>query len=150
VAGEIARPTGAAGLQGWLRRFAEDGLVLPRLELDWSRFAACDSVFLSIEDVGGDEHVIEALRRVVPIVVCTHGRDGAKIYAGDEVVPVDAAPASEVDPTGAGDVFATAFLLARAGGADLTRAAAFAARAGAIAVEAVGVGALSRLASLTV
>jgi sugar/nucleoside kinase (ribokinase family) len=58
-------------------------------------------------------------------------------------VPVH--PAAEVDPTGAGDVFATAFLVSLARGDDLAAAGAFGAAAASIVVEGVGPAALSRL-----
>jgi len=58
---------------------------------------------------------------------------------------VGAHPAREVDPTGAGDAFAAAFLLALARGADPADAARLGAAAGSIAVEGEGADALPRL-----
>ncbi len=70
------------------------------------------SLFVSADEVapwpsGALERVIAHARRVV----VTRGRDGADVYAstGDTHYPAPAA--DRVDPTGAGDVFATAFIL---------------------------------------
>ena len=46
----------------------------------------------------------------VPIAVVTAGRDGALLYVNGERYELRARPALEVDPTGAGDVFAATFL----------------------------------------
>ena len=51
-----------------------------------------------------------------------------------------AAHATERDPTGAGDVFATGYLVARLDGASHLEAAGFASAAAACSVEAPGVG----------
>jgi len=55
---------------------------------------------------------------------------------------VPAAPASEVDSTGAGDVFGLVFTLRLAGGADPETAAHAAAAAAARVVEGPGIGRL--------
>jgi sugar/nucleoside kinase (ribokinase family) len=58
------------------------------------------------------------------------------------VQEVASLPTSEKDPTGAGDVFAAAFLLRYHEAADLQEAAAFAACAASCAVEGIGVSTL--------
>jgi 1D-myo-inositol 3-kinase len=155
VAGEVAasalvRPPGgilAAGLQGWLRRIGPDGEVGRTLDLDAAVFAACDALFVSVEDLGpGAPRLVPVLAGAAPILVVTDGARGARLWVAGAAHRVPACPAVEIDPTGAGDVFAAAFLLAlRAGEAPLA-AAGFAACAASIVVEGVGPDPLPRLA----
>jgi sugar/nucleoside kinase (ribokinase family) len=133
-----------AGLQGWLRRLGPDGDVERHIPADVDFLRPCRAVFASVEDLG-DSDLLGRLTQVAPIVVCTDGPRGAAIHAEGRVLQIAAYPTVEVDPTGAGDVFAAAFLIALARGEDLESAGIFAACAASIVVEAVGPEALSRL-----
>ncbi len=107
----------AAVPQGWMRRWEDDGRVYPTAWTDMAEILPhLDALILSIEDIDGDLSQVEKFLEFVALVVLTEYRDGSTIYrrkAGSEVevVPVPPRPADEVDPTGAGDIFATAFLL---------------------------------------
>lgn len=135
-----------AGLQGWLRRLDEDGKVRRKTLDDVSFLSPCRAVFCSDEDLGDDAALVTRLRDVVPIVVVTHGAAGADLFVDGRTHHVSACPADEVDPTGAGDVFATAFLIALAQGQDPLAAARHGAACAAVVVEGVGPSALTRLA----
>jgi 1D-myo-inositol 3-kinase len=152
VAGEVA-PTAlagkllGAGLQGWLRRVEPDGTVRPRPLGDPSFLAPCHAVFCSAEDLGDDApRATLALVATVPIVVVTRGAAGADVILDGQTHHVMAHPADLVDPTGAGDVFAAAFLVDLARGRDPLAAARHAARCAAVAVEGTGPSSLTRLA----
>jgi sugar/nucleoside kinase (ribokinase family) len=137
-------PGAAVGLQGWMRAI-DGGIVRPR-SLDVARFAGCRAAFVSTHDLGDDaDRVLPELRAQVPIVVVTHGASGAEVHAGGETRHIAAFPTDEVDPTGAGDVFAAAFLLALARGESPFDAGIYAACAASVVVEGVGPSALSRL-----
>ncbi|GMU40449.1 MAG: hypothetical protein AMXMBFR23_13150 [Chloroflexota bacterium] len=70
------------------------------------------SIFLSEEETGTwSPGALDALARGARRVVLTRGALGARVIATGEVIEVPASPADPVDPTGAGDVFATAFIL---------------------------------------
>jgi hypothetical protein len=140
LAGELV----GAGLQGWLRRLGPGGVVERHVPDDVSFLAPCRVVFLSDEDLG-DAQLLPRLTAVVPVVVVTHGPSGASIHAAGAVRAVAAYPAHEVDPTGAGDVFAAAFLIALAAGDSLDGAGDLAARAASVVVEDVGPAALAKL-----
>ena len=72
-------------------------------------------------------------------LVCeTRGRDGALLYDGGEPVQLGAAPVDEVDPTGAGDTFAAAFVAALRAGDDARSAAQFACETAAHSVGVLG------------
>lgn len=129
---------GALG-QGWLRHFAADGAVSPR---PWPDPAGdlfgVHVLFLSVHDVGGDAAKARALLEHVPILALTRGFEGMDLLTRDGVQPVPTLPRQEVDPTGAGDVFATAFLLRYRETEDPLAAAAFASCAASCVVEGVG------------
>jgi fructokinase len=76
------------------------------------------------------------------VVVCeTRGRDGALLFdpaAGGEPVHVPVEPVDEVDPTGAGDTFAAAFVTALRAGDRASAAAEFACRTAASSVTVLG------------
>lgn len=76
-------------------------------------------------------------------VLHRRGREGGVVYQSDGTRTTwSAFPTSEVDPTGAGDVFAAAFMAAWVGGASLRDAVARGAAAASVAVEGVGASAL--------
>ncbi|HZR00160.1 MAG TPA: PfkB family carbohydrate kinase [Chloroflexota bacterium] len=129
----------AAGPQGWLRRWGADGLV----ELDgWAtlveRLARLDAVILSEDDVQRDEATIDMLRRRVPMLVVTRSSKGGTLFRHGEPVRYPAFPAKEVDPTGAGDAFAAAFLIHLRESRDPIAACLFASCAASFVVEAAG------------
>lgn len=139
-----ARFTGIVGVcgQGYLRRAGADGRVTPLPPAAWDAAPMLRHVralFVSCEDIGpGGAAAVSAWTGVTPIVVVTDGPRGAWVHAGGERRHIDATPAREVDPTGAGDAFAAAYLIALDDGADPWEAARFAAAAAAIAVETAG------------
>lgn len=131
--------TVAATPQGWLRRWGADGLV--RLE-GWStlvdRLARLDAVILSEDDVQRDESTVEMLRRAIPLLVVTRGARGGSLFVAGELHPYPPFPADEVDPTGAGDGFAAAFLIELRRTGDPVRACLFGSCAASFVVEAPG------------
>ena len=146
AASVLVGPLVGAGLQGWFRRLAGGGVVERRVPDDLGFLAPCRAVFVSLEDLGAAAPaVLPRLRAVVPIVVVTDGRRGATVHAGGDSLHVPVFPAREVDPTGAGDVFAAAFLVALFRGEALATAGRFAAAAASIVIEGMGPSALSRL-----
>jgi sugar/nucleoside kinase (ribokinase family) len=130
--------------QGFLREFDADGEVAAR---DAWPGAARDLegahvLFLSEHDMPQAERHARELLSLVPVVALTRGWRGLRLFTREGVHEVAALPRPEVDPTGAGDVFAAAFLLRYHESADLIAAAAFAACAASCAVEGVGVSSL--------
>ena len=125
--------------QGLLRRLEDnqvftDPPLLRRLPL-----AGVDAMALSEEDVNGDEESVVAVTDRVPIVALTRAERGATIWHAGRRSDVAAYPADVVDPTGAGDVFATAFFIALQAGADPVTAARRACAAASCVIEGMGV-----------
>jgi sugar/nucleoside kinase (ribokinase family) len=148
-AGAFPNAAVGAGAQGWCREWDRDGRVGMRPWPDprpvLSRIQA---LFLSSDDVAGWEERALALYQHVPLGALTMAARGAVLFVNGERYPVAPAPAVEVEPTGAGDVFAAAFLLRYNATGDPHEAAAFAAVAGAITVEAEGIGGVPTLEAL--
>lgn len=99
-----------ATIQGWLRQWDEKGLVRPK-EMEWSILQEVDIVILSDEDIRGVAYFLEKIIGNCSQVVLTHGADGATVYQDGQALFFPAFPVKEVDPTGAGDAFTTAYLI---------------------------------------
>jgi sugar/nucleoside kinase (ribokinase family) len=147
VAGELPKSAAlafqaevvGAVAQGWLREFLPDGAVRPGPWSDPGRdLAGVHVLFLSQHDT---EDALSAARELlghVPIVVLTRGWRGSLVLTREATLDVPTLPRPEVDPTGAGDVFAAAFLLRYHESGDVADAAAFGACAASFVVEGLG------------
>lgn len=132
-------------VQGWLRDW-DDGLPslirLRRWQPAPNELERVHVLSLSSEDVDGDEELAAYYARLTPIGIVTHGARGATLFLHGKPYHITAYPAQECDPTGAGDVFATAFLIRLWETGDPLAAARFAAAAAACVVEGIGDAAL--------
>ena len=91
--------------------------------------------------------MVEWFQRM-PVGVLTADRAGALLFVNGERYEVQPRQAREVDPTGAGDVFAATFLIQYQRDGDPWLAAAAAACAGSLAVEGEGWAAVADRAAL--
>jgi 1D-myo-inositol 3-kinase len=135
-----------AGLQGWLRRVADDGRVEPARGSDLpgtDDLPRLDAAIISELDHPDAEAVARAHVSAGGTAAITRGARGATLLRGAERVDVPAAPAREVEPTGAGDVFGVVLTLELARGAPLHAAGRAAAEAAARVVEGPGLGKLA-------
>ena len=134
--------------QGWLRELDDGGHVR---KSDWRGdpfWRGADVLFVSDEDLDGDEAALAAWCSDVPIVVMTRSRRGARIWADARWRDIDAFPRHEVDPTGAGDTFATAFLIRLHETGDVAEATRFGAAAASVSVGGVGAAAMPERAEI--
>ena len=105
-------PEALVGLtpQGWLRNWGPGGRVSLA---DWPEasfmLGHASVSILSIEDLAGDENRIEEMASASRILVITEGSAGARVYWNGDVRRFRAPTVTEVEATGAGDVFAAAF-----------------------------------------
>ena len=98
--------------QGWMRKWDVDGRVSPSAWTDAeSALAQAGVVVISREDVGSDDEVIEHMAHQTRVLAVTEGAAGAVLYWNDDRRRFRAPEVQEVDATGAGDVFATAFFV---------------------------------------
>ncbi|MEX0786551.1 MAG: PfkB family carbohydrate kinase [Dehalococcoidia bacterium] len=125
--------------QGWLRELDAEGHVRRSQWTGPPFWSSCRLLFVSDEDVGDRPEQIDRWAADVPVTVVTRERRGARIHEHGRWRAIDAIPAREVDPTGAGDIFATAFMVRYHETGDAAQAARFASSAAAWSVEAPGI-----------
>jgi 1D-myo-inositol 3-kinase len=139
--------------QGWMRQWHEEtGLVRA---VDWEdadRVLRKANVVVISEDDVADPSVIRNWASKARMLVVTLGERGCDVYRQGSPEPFHSAAftsAVEVDPTGAGDVFAAAFLwhLHKSGG-DWKTAADWANCVASFVVEKRGVGGIPKLADV--
>lgn len=113
--------------QGWMRKWDAEGIVsYAPLDDVASLFAPIDVLVFSAEDVNYDANAMNQLIGSVPIAVVTEAKDGSVVHAKEGIRSIPARPCTVVDPTGAGDVFATAYFVRFAQSRDPYGSAAFA------------------------
>ena len=129
--------------QGFLRRWDERGQVS---FTDWNPPEAIlrriGVLVLSELDVPDPEGLVQDWGQFIDVIVVTRAARGATVYRRGESCHYPARPAQQVDPTGAGDVFATAFLIRLAETGDQCQAARFANVAASFSVEGWGMTAI--------
>jgi hypothetical protein len=129
--------------QGWMRQWDAAGHIrVTRWENAADFLRRADVVILSRDDVGGDDTYIAQLIRQARTLVVTDGWRGAMVYHAGESYHVPAQPTHEVDPTGAGDVFAAAFVVRLAETGNPVEAGYFAHTVASISIEAPGMDAI--------
>jgi sugar/nucleoside kinase (ribokinase family) len=108
--------------------------------LDLMRSRTIDYVFANIEELkalyqtDSLAEAVQAIAKDAELAAVTMGADGAMVVANGEIITVPAYPVAHVvDATGAGDLFASGFLLAVARGQELEMAL----RAGCLAASEV-------------
>ncbi|GCF06565.1 PfkB family carbohydrate kinase [Dictyobacter arantiisoli] len=148
---QFARQPGmllAATPQGWLRQWDATGRVSPVLWQDAEQLLpALDVLILSHDDLlpfaDGNRAAADKLlvdwSLLVPLLVATDGRHGATLFQHGQMRHFSAYPAQEVDPTGAGDVFAAAFLTHLDRHHDPAQAVDFANYVAALSIEKPGI-----------
>ncbi len=135
-------PTAFIGVtpQGYLRAWNDQGRVYP-CEWPEARFVLeqASAAVLSIEDVQGDESRIEEMASSIRILVVTEAAAGARLFWNGDVRRFTPPQETEVDPVGAGDIFATAFFSRLYSTRDPWEAARFATQLAAISVTRPGI-----------
>jgi sugar/nucleoside kinase (ribokinase family) len=131
--------------QGWLRQWGDPSpgsgrrvRMRPWLEAN-EILPYTDVVVLSEEDLDGNAALIYDYACQAKIAVMTQGSLGCKIFVCDEERHVPGFPVPEVDPTGAGDVFAAAFMVRYQETNDPFESARFANATASFCVQAPGI-----------
>jgi len=128
--------------QGWVRGLDAEGRVRHEPWTGEPYWRGADVLFASDEDLAGDERELERWVSEVPMVVVTRSWRGARLFIEGRLHELEAYPAAEVDATGAGDTFATGFLVRYRECGDALEAGRFGAAAASLSVEGVGVAAM--------
>ncbi len=146
--GGVAATALAAGCvgaiaQGYVRAIDSGGRVSAK---EWVRperdLSGVHVLFLSEHDLPDADARARELLAHVPMIALTRGWRGLTLLTREGMHEVPSLPRPEVDPTGAGDVFAAGFLVRYHETGDPLEAAAFGACAASCAVEGVGTSAL--------
>lgn len=125
--------------QGWMRDreadgrvravpWASAGAILPRAAL----------TVLSEEDIRHDPTLEAQFAALAPLLVVTRAERGGTLYERGRPRDFSALPVQQVEPTGAGDIFATALHIALARTGDLDRAIRAATYLAGLSVTRVG------------
>lgn len=96
--------------QGFMRRWGDDGIVHFKRFLDTDVLEAIDILVLSKQDIREAPNLEYEFPKYTKHVVMTDGENGGTYYHNGEAIPYIADPVKEIDPTGAGDVFASSLL----------------------------------------
>ena len=125
--------------QGWLRRWTENGRVYAREWPEAEQFLPlADVVIVSEEDLLNEE-MLPRYRKLCKLLIMTENVRGCTVFAGNEVRQIPAPQVTQVEPTGAGDIFAAAFLTRYAkNGRNPWQAAEFANLVAAYSVTQIG------------
>ena len=123
-----------ASIQGWLRRWGSDRVVTPRSWNGGDVLPHVDAAVLSSEDTG-DPAAIERWAALAPVLIVTLADRGARLHTRGAWHEVPPFPADELDPTGAGDVFAAAYAVSFRETRDPIQAARFASAAASLSVQ---------------
>ena len=96
--------------QGWMRQWGADKRVHFKQWFNEEVVRAADIVVFSAEDIREAPELEQQYARVAKHLIVTKGRDGGIYYHNGEAMPYQAIQVTEVEPTGAGDVFASSLL----------------------------------------
>ena len=119
--------------QGWQRSRDVSGKVIVSPAVPSGLSRRIDAAVISETDVPA-EHV-DKWPQMFRIVAVTRGRRGARVYVNGQARDIPPVAASEVDATGAGDVWAAAFAINLSETRDVAFAANFASAAAALSIE---------------
>lgn len=132
-------------LQGWLRKVNAQGVIEPA---PWEEAARvlplASAAVVSSEDVRGDWAMIEAFAARTRVLAVTQARQGGTLFVEGVARAFPAVAVTEVDPTGAGDIFAATFFAALALGAPPYAAALRSAQLASLSVTRPGLAGIPR------
>jgi len=125
--------------QGLMRRWDEKGQVYPKKWMPVLKvYSQVDVLIFSEEDIAAFPEVLENYKSLIKIVILTRGAEGSILYWRGKEIPFSAFKTEEKDPTGAGDVFAAAFLIKYYQTSDPVESSRFANCVASFAVEEKG------------
>lgn len=126
-------------MQGWLRGKDAQYNVVYRPHDDLEKWLPhIDALVLSLSDLFGDKAALTHLLTSVKVGVETLGPEGCRVFHDGQVTHVPVERNVEVDPTGAGDIFAAAFFIEYHQTKNCVRAAQFANACASLSVGKVG------------
>ena len=134
-------PTALIGVtpQGWLRTWDASNRVR---STEWPEAAfvlqRAGAAVVSIEDIEHDKSRIDEMAAACRVLAVTEGANGTRLYWNGDIRRFRPPDVNEIDATGAGDIFATAFFIRLFTTRDPWEAARFATILAANSVTRVG------------
>jgi len=135
----------AATPQGWMRQWDKKTRAISPKVFDWNKLNGIDILILSDEDIMGYESLFPSIIAQIPIVVLTRGKNKASVFQAGQQLDFPVYPTEVIDPTGAGDTFATGFLVHYLSTKNLTKAMAYGHVVASFCIEAKGLAGLKNL-----
>jgi len=136
-------------MQGWLRGRNGQHNVIYQPHPDLEKWLPhIDILVLSLADVQGDRDTLDHFLNTVQLGVETLGPEGCRVYHRGTTTHVPVQPFEEVDPTGAGDIFAAAFFIRYRQTRDVIEAAQFANACASLSVKGTGMESVPSLAEV--
>lgn len=133
------------GAQGWLREWDQTGRVKKKIWAEADIAASLAKVVIFSElDLDEPYTLAEKIAPLTSVVV-TQASRGAELFIREKRIHIPAYEITEIDPTGAGDVFAAAFLVRLKESGDPIEAAGFACCAASFVCEKEGTGGIPTL-----
>jgi len=136
-------------IQGWLRGqdIAYNVIYQPHTKLkEW--LSHIDVLVVSLADLFGDQTLLNNLLTTVKIGVETMGKAGCRVFHKGVITHVPVKPEIETDPTGAGDIFSTAFFIKYHQTKDPILAAQFANATASLSVQGIGLASIPTLSAV--
>ena len=125
--------------QGWMRGWDENGKVFATAwENSDQILGRVGGVVMSIEDINRDLEIVESMAHQTRVLCLTEGDAGSVLHWNGDRRRFRAPVVTEVDATGAGDIFAAAFFVRLNQTRDPWEAARFATNLAAHSVTRVG------------
>lgn len=135
----------AATPQGWMRQWDEKSREVSPKVMNWDLLNGIDILILSDEDIAGYEHLLSTIIEHTKIVVLTKGSNPATVFFDKKQLDFPVYATKVVDPTGAGDTFATGFLVKYLATKDIIQAMAYGHVVASFCIEAKGLEGLKNL-----
>ena len=135
----------AATPQGWMRQWDEKSREVSPKVMNWNLLNGIDILILSDEDITGYEHLLSTIIEHTKIVVLTKGSNPATVFFDKKQLDFPVYATKVIDPTGAGDTFATGFLVKYLATKDIVQAMAYGHVVASFCIEAKGLEGLKNL-----
>ena len=97
-----------ASIQGWTRRIGINGRVYASSWEGLGVLPRIDVAICSRQDAYSKEDIVH-WSNLARVLIVTNGSHGVTVYSGESVFELESLNVTEIDPTGAGDVFSAAF-----------------------------------------
>ncbi len=112
LAGQFSTSMVGITPQGWMRGWDENGRVFAAAwENSDQVLGQVGGVVMSIEDINRDLELVESMAHQTRVLCLTEGESGSVLYWNGDRRRFRAPLVTEVDATGAGDIFAAAFFV---------------------------------------